>query len=99
IGFKMMVFYIGTGLFMGIMTLLDDGLELALGFHFANNFIAAILVTSDFSVLQTDAIFKYTGAIDTEALFNETLISMAITYPLILIVLGKVYKWKWERLF
>src|SRR5690606_5412191 len=81
IGFKMMVFYIGTGLFMGIMTLLDDGLELALGFHFANNFVAATLITSDFSALQTDAIFKYTGEVDKTAMFNETLLTMAISYP------------------
>jgi len=98
IGFKMMVFYIGTGFFMGIMTLLDDGLELALGFHFANNLIAATLITSDFSALQTDAIFKYSGEINTEAMFNETLLSMAITYPLFLIVLGKIYKWNWKSL-
>ena len=98
IGFKMMIFYIGTGFFMGIMTLLDDGLELALGFHFANNFLAATLITSEFSALQTDAVFKYTGDIDKMAVFNETLISMAITYPLFLIAFGLIYKWKWSNL-
>lgn len=98
IGFKMMVFYIGTGLFMGIMSLLDDGLELALGFHFANNFLAATLITSDFSALQTDAIFKYSGEVDKAAMFNETLVSMLISYPLFLIVFGVIYKWKWKNL-
>ena len=98
IGFKMMIFYIGTGFFMGIMTLLDDGLELALGFHFANNFLAATLITSEFSALQTDAVFKYTGNVDKIAVFNETLISMAITYPLFLIAFGLIYKWKWSNL-
>lgn len=98
IGFKMMIFYIGTGFFMGIMTLLDDGLELALGFHFANNFLAATLITSEFSALQTDAVFKYTGDIDKMAVFNETLVSMAITYPLFLIAFGLIYKWKWSNL-
>lgn len=97
-GFKMMIFYIGTGLFMGIMTILDDGLELALGFHFANNFIAATLITADFSALQTDAIFKYSGEIDKTAMFNETLITMAISYPLFLITFGLIYKWKWRNL-
>jgi membrane protease YdiL (CAAX protease family) len=97
-GLKIMVFYIGTGLFMGIMTLLDDGLELALGFHFANNFMAAILMTTDFSALQTDAMFKYVGEGNSESLFNETLLSMLITYPLILIIFGKVYKWNWKAL-
>jgi len=98
IGFKMMIFYIGTGFFMGIMTLLDDGLELALGFHFANNFLAATLITTDFSALQTDAMFKYSGEVDKTAMFNETLLTMAITYPLFLIAFGIIYKWKWKNL-
>lgn len=98
IGFKMMVFYIGTGLFMGLMTLLDDGLELALGFHFANNFVAATLITAEFSALQTDAIFKYTGEVDKIAMFNETLLTMAITYPLFLLLFSKKYKWDWKKL-
>jgi hypothetical protein len=34
----MFVYYIGTGLFLGILTLMDEGMELALGFH-ANNLV------------------------------------------------------------
>lgn len=98
LGFKMMIFYIGTGLFMGIMTLLDDGLELALGFHFANNFVAATLITSEFSALQTDAIFTFSGEANTASMFNETLITMLITYPLILLLFSKLYKWNWQKL-
>jgi len=96
IGIKMMIFYIGTGLFLGLITLLDGGLELALGFHFANNFIAATLITSDFSALQTDAIFRYTGEFNNEELFNETMISMLVIYPLFLFIFGIIYKWKWR---
>jgi membrane protease YdiL (CAAX protease family) len=99
IGFKMMFFYIGTGLFMGIMTLLDEGLELALGFHFANNFVAATLITSEFSALQTDAIFTFSGEANTASMFNETVITMLITYPLILLLFSKLYKWNWQNLF
>jgi len=96
IGMKIMIFYIGTGFFLGLITVLDDGLELALGFHFANNFIAATLITSDFSALQTDAVFRYTGEFNKEELFNETMISMLVMYPLFLIVFGIIYKWKWS---
>jgi len=96
IGIKMMVFYIGTGFFLGLITLLDDGLELALGFHFANNFIAATLITSDFSALQTDAVFRYTGEFNNEELFHETMISMLVMYPLFIIIFGSIYKWKWR---
>ena len=38
LGYLILVYYIGSGLFLGIITLMDEGIELALGFHFANNF-------------------------------------------------------------
>jgi membrane protease YdiL (CAAX protease family) len=95
-----MIFYIGTGLLLGIMTLMDDGLELALGFHFANNFLAATLVTAEYSALQTDSIFKYLPQ-ETSTSFFSILIPILIVYPLIIIVFAKKYKWKnWkEKLF
>ena len=55
LGNIVMVYYIGTGLFLGIITLMDEGLELALGFHAANNLIAALMLTSDWSAFQTNA--------------------------------------------
>ncbi len=50
--------YILMGLIMGYVAIKDDGLELALGLHLANNITAAVLFTSDSSALQTHAIFK-----------------------------------------
>ncbi len=92
-GFGVMAFYIGTGLLLGVMTLMDDGIELALGFHLGNNLMAALLITSEFSALQTDAIFIYSGAIDTADTLREMLITIAVLYPLILVILAKTYKW------
>jgi len=92
IGYVVMVFYIGTGLFLGIMTLMDDGLELALGFHFGNNLLAAILVTANWSALQTDAIFRYTGEEPPSAIF-EIILPVIIVYPLLLFIFAKKYKW------
>jgi len=92
LGYGTMVFYIGTGLLLGIMTLMDEGLELALGFHFGNNFMAAILVSADFAALQTDALFKYTSEIDKASILSEMIVSILITYPLILFILYKKYK-------
>lgn len=53
----MMPYYIMFGLFLGILTLLDEGLELALGIHCANNLMSSLLITSKNSVLKTDSIF------------------------------------------
>ena len=99
-GSIVMVFYIGTGLLLGIMTLMDDGLELALGFHFGNNLLAAILISADWSALQTDAVFRYTGTESVSAV-SDIILPILIVYPLILLVLAKKYKWtNWkEKLF
>jgi membrane protease YdiL (CAAX protease family) len=97
-GFGVMVFYIGTGLLLGIMTLMDEGMELALGFHLGNNLMASILITSDFSALQTDALFKYSGVENTSGTLIEMIISIAVTYPIILFILAKKYKWNnWKE--
>ena len=97
-GFGVMVFYIGTGLLLGIMTLMDEGMELALGFHLGNNLMAALLITSDFSALQTDAVFKYSSEVNSSNALSEMLLSIAIMYPLILFLFAKKYKWtNWKE--
>lgn len=53
----MQLYYILAGLFLAIITVLDDGLELALGVHAATNIAGATLFTYKGSVLQTDALF------------------------------------------
>ena len=92
-GFGVMIFYIGTGFFLGIITLMDDSLELALGFHLGNNLMSALLITSDFSALQTDAIFKYSGIENPVDTLNEMILSIAIVYPIILFIFAKKYNW------
>lgn len=97
-GYITMVFYIGIGLLMGVMTLMDDGLELALGFHLGNNLMAALLITSDWSALQTDALFKYTAENASDGAVQEILLSVGLTFPFILFVLAKKYKWSnWKE--
>ena len=92
-GFGVMFFYIGTGLLLGIMTLMDESLELALGFHLGNNIMAALLITSDFSAIHTDAVFKYSGVENPGDILNEMIISIAIVYPIILFIFAKRYNW------
>ena len=100
LGMITMAFYIGTGLFLGICTLMDEGIELALGFHLGNNLLAALLVTADYSALKTDAVFKLAGESQTTSLF-DIIGPLLIYYPILLIVFSKKYGWtKWQnRLF
>ncbi|KGO88533.1 abortive phage infection protein [Flavobacterium rivuli WB 3.3-2 = DSM 21788] len=89
-GYIISLYYIGTGLCLGIMTLMDDGTELALGFHAANNLIAALLITSDWSVLQTPAILK---EITKPSAGIDILLPILIIYPILLFIFAKKYKW------
>ncbi|WP_046759021.1 CPBP family glutamic-type intramembrane protease [Kordia jejudonensis] len=99
LGYISMVYYIGTGLILGVMTLMDDGMELALGYHAGNNILTALLVTTDWSALQTDAIFVDTS--EPSAGFFDIIFPVLIIYPIMLLILAKIYKWKnWkEKLF
>ncbi len=98
LGNILMVYYIGTGLFLGIITLMDDGLELALGFHAANNMVAALLVTADWTVFQTHSILKDIS--DPSAGF-DILLPVLVVYPIFLFIMARKYGWKnWnEKLF
>ncbi|TYP71446.1 CPBP family intramembrane glutamic endopeptidase [Aquimarina intermedia] len=95
LGNIMMVFYIGTGLLLGVITLMDEGMELALGFHAANNIMAAVMVTTNWSVFQTDAIFldisEPSGGIDI-------VLPILIIYPIYLFIFSKKYHWShWKE--
>ena len=85
----------GTGLLLGIITLMDEGTELALGFHAANNIVAAVVVTTDWTAFKTHAIYLDTSE---PSLLLSTLLPVFVLYPLILILFSKKYGWKnWKE--
>ena len=89
------VYYIGTGLLLGIMTLMDEGMELALGFHAANNLVSALLVTSDWTAFQTHSIFK---DISEPSAGLDVVVPVVIIYPILLFIFSKKYKWtNWKE--
>ncbi|QSS97221.1 CPBP family intramembrane glutamic endopeptidase [Psychroflexus sp. ALD_RP9] len=95
IGYVLLVSYIGTGFFLGIITLMDEGLELALGFHAANNLVTVLLVTSDWTAFQTNSILRYVGEPNQ---ILDIFIPVLVIYPLIIIVFSKKYKWSnWRQ--
>lgn len=91
LGNLIMVYYIGTGFFLGIMTLMDEGLELALGFHASNNLITALLVTADWTAFQTNSVFK---DVSDPTLGLDVLIPVCVVFPILLFIFSKKYGWK-----
>lgn len=98
LGYIVMVYYISTGFFLGILTLMDDGMELALGFHAANNLFTALLVTADWTAFQTNSVLK---DISEPSVGYEVLLPVVVIYPILLFIFAKRYKWtNWkQRLF
>lgn len=91
LGIHLIWYYIGTGLFLGVITLMDEGIELALGFHAANNLVTALLVTASWTAFQTESLL-----IDNSepSLGMELIITLVIIYPLLALIFAKKYQWK-----
>lgn len=95
LGYEILVYYIGTGFFLGVITLMDDGLELAIGFHASNNLITALLVTADWTVFQTNSIF-----IDTTEpnLITDAYVPVFVLFPILIFIFAKKYQWNnWSK--
>jgi len=94
-GYIIMIYYIGTGLFLGVLALMDEGMELALGFHAANNLVGALLVTSDWSVFQTHSIFK---DLSEPSAGLDVILPVVVIYPILLFIFTKKYNWSnWKE--
>ena len=87
LGPLLMVSYVSMGFFFGIITLMDEGLELALGYHAGNNLLISLLVTSDWTAFQTNSLFLDVSTPDV-----YMLAFMQLPMLLILMVL---FSWKY----
>lgn len=91
-----MGYYIVSGLFTALITVMDDGLELSWGFHLANNLFGIVIVSNDWQVIQTDALFM---DVSSPVLGWDMYVTMFLFYPLMVLVFWLVYRWKnWNKL-
>ncbi|MDG1930887.1 MAG: CPBP family intramembrane metalloprotease [Flavobacteriaceae bacterium] len=91
LGPLLLVSYVSMGFFFGIITLMDEGLELALGYHAGNNLLISLLVTSDWTAFQTNSLF-----LDVSDPNVYMLAFMQLPMLLILLVLFS-WKYKWKN--
>ena len=90
-----LLYYIGTGFFLGIITLMDEGLELALGFHLANNLITALMVTANWTAFQTHSVLK---DVSDPSIGFEILMPVFVVFPLLLLLFSYKYGWSnWKE--
>ncbi len=89
--------YILAGFSFGLMTLMDDSIELALGSHIANNLIFCLLLSAEWTVFQTHSVLKYVGIPS----FATEFIGVLVLDGILILIFAKKYKWtNWrEKLF
>ncbi len=86
--------YIIFGVVFGLVIVLDDGIETAMGAHAANNIFLSIFVTFKASALQTPALFVQKELDPVKDLITLILISL-----LFIFILYRKYKWNIKVLF
>ncbi len=84
------IFYIWTGIFLGLLAHFDNGIELSIGYHAANNIFAALIVTTNWQVFQTDALW-----IDTTppVIGWDMGLTLFIWQPVLFLFFNWKYKW------
>lgn len=89
----MMPQYIMFGLVFGLISILDDGIELALGMHAINNMFLSLTVTHSSSALQTSAIFSQK---EIDPIYGA--IELLIFSVIIIAFFYNKYKWSFSVL-
>ena len=72
-----------------VIALMDDGIELCLGFHAANNLVTALVVSADWTAFQTHSIFRDF----LEPSLQTAIIPPMLMYLVLLYLFSKKYKW------
>ena len=90
IGYHIIVYYMLVGVFLALISLFDNGIELALGYHAANNVFAALMITNNWQAFQTDAVFMH---ISDPGMGLDTIFGILFILPLVFFIFYKKYKW------
>ena len=90
IGYHIIVYYMLVGVFLALISLFDNGIELALGYHAANNVFAALMITNNWQAFQTDAVFM---DISDPGMGLDTIFGILFILPLVFFIFYKKYKW------
>jgi len=90
IGNHVIIYYVVTGIFLGSLALFDNGLELSIGYHAANNVFMALIISNDWQVFQTNALYLNTS--EPGLGWMELLLSLSI-FPVLFLIYKKIFKW------
>lgn len=89
----MLASYFAMALVLGITAILDDGIELALGIHAANNMFISLFTTQKGSVFETAAVFEVAQGDP----YIE-LATLVVAGSIVIAILYKKYGWQWSTI-
>lgn len=97
VSFLMLMHYVILGFVLGLIILLDEGLEIVLGMTLATSLVSIFFVNYKNAQANSYALFIKEGGMESYLVF----IACFVSYPLYVYFLHRVYNWKnWkEKLF
>lgn len=87
----LLLYYLMAGIFLALISVQDDGLELALAFHIFNNLFGSLIMSSTWQVFHTEALFLDHRPPGT---LTYHLLSGLVTFGCLYFILAKKFKWK-----
>ena len=91
LGPAIILYYFMAGFFLALITVQDNGLELALAYHSINNLFSAVVISSTWQVFHTDALWLDTSA--PGSAWSHLLIG-GLFFIGLYFILAKKYHWK-----
>lgn len=95
-GKEILLYFVYTGVFLALMSYYNYGIEIAFGFHWMNNLFATLILTNNWQVFQTDALFKNYAE---PKLGMDFWITAFLFYPLIFCIFTLKNKWQLGSIF
>lgn len=90
-----LILYIINGLFLGFITYLDKSIWLAVGYHFANNFLSLVFISSEEQVLKVPSLFVAGQENNNLSLM---IFQLFVTIVIFFAAGFKLYRWKINRI-
>lgn len=93
--YRVMAEYLIISIFFGLIVVLDNGLEIAIGAHTANNLFVSLIINPSDGAFQTDAIFTT----NMDAILQSSILITILPTILIFAILYHKYDWHFSMLF
>lgn len=96
LGPAILIYYFLTSMFLCIITILDNSIELSFGFHAINNLFGSLILTNKWQVFQTKALFI---DISPPKISWDIWFILLFLYPLLIFLYLKITKTKFSSIF